>query len=138
MFDDHSDDLGVIFKVEEHVIDELNQKGLNLCVFVVEVVMHIYFELFRSDIAFIKTWLIKNGQPVQGGYIFINLQLFQEEVWGNEIFHVLLSASCTHEQLLVYFMAALLYSNQLPENHRLFLQFLLYFVFHYFVVFGCQ
>ena len=55
VFDDHSDDLGVIFKVEEHVIDELNQKGLNLCVFVVEVVMHIYFELFRSDIAFIKT-----------------------------------------------------------------------------------
>ena len=114
MFDDHSDDLGIIFQVEEHVIDEFDQKVLNLCVFVVEIVMDIYFELFRSIVAFIVILLIEDGQPVQGSYIFENLQFFQEKMRANEIFHVLLCASCAHKELLIYFMAALLDSDQLP------------------------
>lgn len=46
VFDGQSDDLGIIFKIEDHVVNEINEEDLDVNVLVVKVVVDIYFDLF--------------------------------------------------------------------------------------------
>ena len=50
VFESESDYFSIIFKVEEHIVDELDKERLDIDVFVVEIVMNIDFELFKGTV----------------------------------------------------------------------------------------
>jgi len=52
IFKNDSDYFGIILQVEKHVVDQVEQKYLHICILVVEVVMNVNLHLFKVAAAF--------------------------------------------------------------------------------------
>ena len=76
--------------------------------------MNVNFELFG---VMFSTLMFHYRQPIYGSNIFVHSQFFEEKVRGNEIFNILLCASCAFQKFFIDFMTALFDSDDLSQNH---------------------